>query len=158
MNAHEISLIASKHSHTHPYFGGVYASDTIPLIHKSLPIFYIVNTDVISGPGKHWVMIFFPSHCDTNEWFDPLGKNPSSYGDSFLNSVSLNKRKHFIMNMFPVQSDFSSKCGQFCLTMADLRVQGFSFEEAMSLFYKSNIERNDQIVTRYVTEHMSNLH
>lgn len=154
MNAREITYIASTHLHTRPFFGGVYSSDTIPSFHKSFPIFYIVNTDVHTGPGKHWVMIFVQAINTNIEWFDPLGKFPSEYNDYLHKFVSKNNNAEFIMNSFAVQSELSDKCGQFCLTMSDLRVQGISYEHSLSLFHRINIVRNDDIVSLYVNEHM----
>lgn len=154
MNGEEIFLIASRHVHTKPYFGGVYSADTIPSPAPSLSQFYIVNTDFISGEGKHWVMIFMPSYSKHYEWFDPLGKLPSNYNQFLHMFITKNENQSFLMNSFPVQDKDSDKCGMFCLTVADLRSQNLSFENALSMFYSKDIYRNDIIVQEYLDNHM----
>lgn len=156
MKGEEIILIAANHSHTKPYFGGVYSCDTIPQPSSSTQ-FFIVNTDLLSGKGKHWVMVFINSHSKLYEWFDPLGNPPSHYNSFLQNFMTKNGNNSFLSNTFPVQSRDSDKCGYFCLVMADLRVQGVSFEDSLSYFYSDDIDRNDPIVTLYVDEHMKKM-
>ena len=54
------------------FFDGLYASNTLP--HKPLKVnhFLICNTDLASGPGKHWFCILRTSK-NTLECFDSLG-------------------------------------------------------------------------------------
>ena len=154
MNGEDIFLIASTHAHTKPYFGGVYSADTIPSPSPNFSQFYIVNTDFMSGEGKHWVMIFMPANCLHYEWFDPLGKLPSNYNQFLHSFMTKNEKQSFIMNAFPVQSKESDKCGMFCLTLADLRSQNLSFENSLAMFFSKDIQKNDSIVQQYVNKHM----
>lgn len=154
MNGEEIYRIALRHYHTMNYFGGVYASDTIPKLHSSFPIFYIVNTDLMGGEGKHWILLFITSKSSVKEWIDPLA-HPPSYYNNFLNDyMTSGAKKPYLANINPLQSNLSEKCGYFCLTIADLRCSGYSLDRILRLFYKSNLSKNDDLVTEYVSKHM----
>ena len=59
---------------TKRYFDGIVARDEFKNP-KKRPSFVIANTDVSSGPGKHWVTFFFPKHGKP-EFFDSLGLRP----------------------------------------------------------------------------------
>jgi hypothetical protein len=42
----------------------------------------ILYTDTSDGPGKHWVVLYFPKHGPYG-YFDSLGNIPESYGVGF---------------------------------------------------------------------------
>ena len=152
MNGEEIIRIASHHAHTRKYFGGVYASNLLPLVDLDKPLFFIINTDVIQGSGEHWVMV--NSLNGFLEWFDPLGYFPIHYNKNLHNFLTRNGECNFTSNITPIQSPNSTKCGYFCLTMADLRVQGYSLGDAMNFFDGIPLQENDFIVHTYVNSHM----
>ena len=56
-------------------FGGVYAADQIPS-HVNKPVTYIINSDPIKKPGKHWMAYY--QDDDVCEFFDSYGF-PSYY-------------------------------------------------------------------------------
>ena len=71
-------------------FGGVFAKDRLPLVVEKKPTFYIVNTDPISKPGRHWIAIYVG---DEVEFFDSLGRKPDYYDERleyFLINNSVN--------------------------------------------------------------------
>ena len=45
---------------------------------KRKPALIVVKTDILTGPGKHLVVVFFPKYARV-EFFDSLGKQPSYY-------------------------------------------------------------------------------
>jgi hypothetical protein len=71
----------------------------------------IVNTDVSSGPGIHWVL-FYVSSNNTLNYFDPLGECSLEYG-KFKKFASLYDK--LISNQgFPTQHDSSTKFSNSC--------------------------------------------
>lgn len=154
MNGREISTIASFHSHTKHVFGGVYSCDTIPVHPQTYPIFYIVNTDFIWNKGKHWIFIYIPSPYKPMEWFDPLGNLPSRYNSKLHDFVSRRGTFPFLANTKAVQDQTSSACGQFCLTMGDMRGRGLSFDRSMHWFQLKDLVTNDTAVNGFVDRHM----
>ena len=154
MNGRDISIIASTHSHTKHMFGGVYSCDTIPICARFYPVFYIVNTDFIWNKGEHWIFIYITSPLTPMEWFDPLGYLPSHYNSKLHDFVSRRGTSPFFANTAAVQTQTSSSCGQFCLTMADMRGRGLSFDRCMRWFKLRDRSTNDKVVNTYVNQHM----
>ena len=147
-------MIAGNHFHTRKYFGGVFAADLLPPVNINELFFYILNTDFLRGNGKHWVMVNSFSKNGLLEWFDPLGKLPHDYNRELYNYVTNFGKRPYVANSRGVQSPLSDKCGYFCLMMADLRIQGYSLESALSMFDELNLLDNDTIVQKFINEHM----
>lgn len=154
MNGRDISAIASTHSHTKHVFGGVYSCDTIPTQAPFYPIFYIVNTDFIWNQGEHWIFIYISSPFTPMEWFDPLGYHPLRYNVKLYDFISKQGTSPFFLNTTPVQGRTSFSCGQFCLTMADMRGRGLSFDTSMRWFLMRDQITNDKMVNIFVNQHM----
>ena len=70
-------------------FGGVYASDKLPVQVAKYPKAYVVNVDPSDRPGSHWVA-FFSSSSEKAEFFDSLGQNPEIYATSFVEFLNGN--------------------------------------------------------------------
>ena len=102
---------------------------------------FIVNSDISTGKGEHWVSIFFPLNSPP-EFFDSLGKCPSSYSHFLLNFLIENSPKGFIYNYIRLQDKQSSNCGLFCIYFLYHRLKGFAFEEIMDKFSR-NLKKND---------------
>ena len=64
-------------------FGGVYASDKLPVQVAKYPKAYVVNVDPSDRPGSHWVA-FFSSSSEKAEFFYSHGQNPEIYPTSFV--------------------------------------------------------------------------
>jgi hypothetical protein len=60
----------------------VVSADEIPGRPIWKPAGFIVNTDLSSGPGKHWVCFYFPKKGPA-EFFDSLGHSPEFYHSLF---------------------------------------------------------------------------
>ena len=63
---------------TKPFYRGIYSINTIPNIPTKIPGFYIINTDISSGNGKHWILLFYANNKNL-EIFDSLGESPYKY-------------------------------------------------------------------------------
>ncbi len=116
------------------YCAGVFARDTVPSRVDNLPICYIVNTDPISKPGKHWYAVFFYED-GSRECFDSYGRTPSKSGYSY-NSVR-------------IQGPLSSTCGQYCLYYLCHKVRGKNMKQIVNDFSQDYV-LNDLCVTEYV--------
>ena len=154
MDNYQIAYIASSHNHCKEWYGGVYTPDTLPIIHKKYPIFYICNTSLLNEKGKHWVIIIFPSKDKPLEYFDSLGKRPKKHSTLLENYLIANSKGNFIQNSVPYQDSDSSTCAEFCLYFADLRAQNVEFPIILQTFDKDNLTMNELLVRSYVHSHM----
>lgn len=154
MNGEEILSVASNHSHTRRYFGGVFAVDLIPPFRAGERKFYIINTDYFEGRGKHWVLVNNFLGNEIKEWFDPLGYFPLHYNKLLYDFITKFGTRHFLGNTLPVQAANSDKCGYFCLMIGDLRSMGYSLKEILQVFDRESLVNNDHIVQSYVNIHM----
>ena len=149
MNNLEIECSLLHNSITKQHFGGIYNVDTLPLtIHKK-PCLIVMNTDLSSGPGEHWIAIYVTKQgiC---EFFDSAGNNPIFYGiEHFL--ISYGPR--FTFNTKRLQDYNSETCGHFVLYYAFKRCQGLSLENIVRDFNDLPLKRNDELVKRFVFDY-----
>ena len=108
------------------YFGGVLASDQIPLtkVKKSL---CVVNTDASHLPGKHWVVVWYDK---VPEHFDPLG----TYTIPTIEKSLLTNRPRFRYNSQQVQSPTSRRCGEVCVFYVYYKCRGYSMKKIWKNF------------------------
>ena len=59
---------------------------------QHFPSAFIVNTDISSMEGKHWVAFYFDEYKN-GEIFDSYGKSAQSYKQAFLNFLTQNAHK-----------------------------------------------------------------
>ena len=77
MNGIEIEHILFSYDLTSDIFQGVFSSDQLPKRPSVFPYAIIVNTDISTGPGKHWVSFYFESKSSIPEYFDSYGFPPT---------------------------------------------------------------------------------
>ncbi|KAF8791612.1 hypothetical protein HNY73_006453 [Argiope bruennichi] len=135
MNGNEIHYILSKDPYTSPFFRGVFASDTIPILKEKSAI--VVNTDTSSEPGSHWLAFYLES--DNLEFFDSYGNPPEFYGRLFHDFVS--HYSSVFWNSTPMQSFMSNVCGAYCIYFILKRCQGKSLYSIVSNL--SECQKND---------------
>lgn len=154
MSDREITLIALKHTPSNMYFGGVYPCDLVPSApHRFLPIYYIVNTSKNHTEGTHWLLFFINTIDKRSVWFDPLGTKLDNYSTILSKYVQENMIP-YETNKFPVQTQTSSQCGQFCLSVSDMMCHEIKFEQIMNMFSAEPSEHNELFVSKYVRTHM----
>lgn len=134
MNTIEIQ----KHLNTiHPTLqNNVYAANRMPL-HIKVPTYMISNLDTDSMPGSHWVAI----HIDRNrfgQYFDSYGRPPTGYHRDFLNRNS----KQWDFNRYRLQDDFTSVCGEYCLTYLYNKFYGNTMMDFIKLFSSNKIDND----------------
>ena len=119
-------------------FLGVFPRDKIPsTLPTQRPVLFIANTDISSGPGKHWVAFFYPK-SGRPEFFDSAGRKPSDYGF----------HGHFKHKRRRLQAHDSNVCGQFSIYYLFQRLNGKNPIEIYKHFGR-NLDNNDAYVRKY---------
>lgn len=125
------------------HFLGCFKSSKLPKFPSSFPKSLIINIDEDANIGHFVALLLQDTYVI---YFDPLGLRPPLNENIkyYLKSVYLNVR--FYSCLFPLQHDFSVKCGEFC-SIFILRVKNVNnFKTYLNIFHKSNLWRNDVIV------------
>ena len=126
MNELEIDHYLSHDVYTKKYFRGVMAYDELPYTQKAKSGLYIVNTDISTGPGIHWVSILVGDIC---EYFDPLG-NPPDKCKPFIE----NQEKVYIYSDKKIQAPESDVCGDYCVLFSYYRCREMSMKSFIAMF------------------------
>lgn len=129
------------------YVAGVFPIDRLPNDFVKYPSGFIVNTDVHSKAGTHWLSLYIERNGRV-EFFDSYGKPPSYYNNcltEWINRHSLVIRN----NHRRIQGDFSNVCGIYCLHYLHQRRAGRSMEEIVHHFSDTNYRENDQFIFEY---------
>lgn len=83
MNNIQLENIILKNDCLKKYVKGVYACNTLPENVTNFPSAFIVNTEPIPKPGKHWVAIVMHSSSQI-DYFYSLGQSPAKNNDISL--------------------------------------------------------------------------
>ena len=153
MNAVQIVNILSLDSNILKKFSGVFAADTLPSNISHLPKFLIVNSDVQSGPGQHWLALYIPPQGPP-EFFDSLGLSPKQYLASFEQFL-INHGPQYIYSDKRLQNYGSNTCGLYVLYYVILRCRGFTMHDIINNL-SSNLAQNDILTLNFVHEFMRN--
>ena len=131
-----------------PHFIGCYSDDEIAKLVLKPPCFLIVNLDISTKPGSHWLALgVFPKKIEV---FDPLGFDIFSWPTlphgllSFLHKISFRKKIKVIPRL---QSKKSTLCGLFCVFYIMLRTK-FSLKTIIG-YFSSSLISNDRILIRF---------
>jgi hypothetical protein len=131
-----IEYILSHDSVTKKSFLGVFARDELPVI-KRFPACFVVNTDVRSRPGQHWLAFYFDQR-EQCFFFDSYGMPPSFYR---LESYIKRTTKNWTWNARRLQG-LSQYCGfysiLFLLFIARNKKQNFFDNFSNNLFKNDN--------------------
>lgn len=128
-----------------PYFKGTFARDELPVL-RSLPAGLIVNSDVSSSPGTHWLAI----------WIDGDGKG--ILFDSFALPAIFPEINAFMdkyapdgwaISMHALQSNDSDVCGYYAILFIYIISNDIEFCEFIKLF-TNNKTFNDLLVKSIV--------
>ena len=120
------------------HFRGIFARDQVPSC--LMPGFFIWNTDLYSGKGKHWVAIYV---TDTHkvEFFDSFAHSPQFYGWDISQYVLFNQK--------PLQSPVSDVCGMYCIFYLFFRCRGLTMDSILTNF-TNNFRKNDAFVSQFL--------
>lgn len=121
-----------------PEFAGTIASDEINKLPNKIPMGFIMNTDVASGPGEHWVACYI--NGDSLEYYDPLGDAPDKQFmidiKKKIEDMNLPVLLKFKVNAVKDQNGNSKHCGYHCIRFLDDRFHGIPY--AMTTRYDVN--------------------
>ena len=127
-------------------FIGVFALDKLPKREINTPASLIINTDVSSKKGEHWVALV-------------LGKNQAYYFDSFglqiidkqiLSFLSKQKLRKVIYSTKCIQSITSDKCGLFCSLFIKTVKSKKKYENFLDMFFEKQLVLNDHLIVEYL--------
>ena len=153
LNTIQLWTALSSNQITSPYLGAVCAADQLPKNPIQFPKLFVVNTQTSEKPGEHWISFFLPENKIV-EFFDPLGKTPQHYNNSFENFL-LYQSVNYLISTCPVQSPDSSACGYFSLFYLALRCNGSSMEQVLSCLDLNKLEENTNVVVNFVNQFYS---
>lgn len=137
-----------------PQFGGVLAVDQLP---KKIPEHvrsYVINTDPADKPGTHWVAVYFGKRDDDDqgftvaEYFDSYGLPPV---DQRIIDFIRKNTDFYYHNDRPLQSLYSTVCGQYCVYYLVKRHRGETLEGILDRFTTSKTT-NDQAVRSWYNQ------
>ena len=132
-----------------PSFIGVFPQDY--LLHVSFisfPVSLILNLDVSSQPGSHWIGLYITHN--SLEIYDSLGLDPTTWTRKpvillkFIKKISKN-REIFITPRF--QSDKSNLCGLYSVLFLTLR-NNYTFKNLCHLFSR-DFNLNDSVLLSF---------
>lgn len=126
MNTSELNCVLKRTlRETSCRFLGVFSADEaparLPNNLASYPCAYVVNTDVSSEPGRHWVACFASSPSSVVEFFDSYGKPPWAYPNIRFPVVQRRVLRAFTTSF---QSPNSLVCGHYCVYYLCCRASG----------------------------------
>ena len=137
MNELEIAKYLRADKFTSQFFNGVLAYDLLPVGKAPLGL-YVVNTDLSTNPGKHWVCVFLDNVVC--EYFDSLGEPPIEV-EKFIKAQG----KEYAYSKKRIQSTDSNVCGDYCILFAYYKCRGFSLESYIDIF-TNDTNYNDALV------------
>ena len=140
MNTAQLWKCVKQNELLQRYCTGIYASDTVPKKFNSLPTCYIMNTDPIALPGKHWVAVYISLYGQL-EFFDSYGRKPCTVTPNLCKLAV----GDWLENTETLQSLQTSTCGQYCLYYLSHRCAGRQMKEIVSDFSTDRAD-NDRLI------------
>ena len=138
MNTLQLENYMLNDPYIRQYYAGTLAVDELPLV-VTRPCIFIVNTDPIALPGKHWVTLFMDKQLC--EHFDSAGFRPRKDFEIYLTA----KGPNYLYNNNRLQNYNTETCGLFCLFYSYFRCRNHNFKEILDMFY-DNLKINEALV------------
>jgi len=129
-------------------YKGTFSADKLPKKLKQHN-FAIINTDLSSGPGIHWYVMFKYSSSSL-EVFDSLGID--SIKRNFLDeNVQLSSIKEIEFNTNQFQKDNTDSCGKFTVYFIVNRLYNLdqTFKQTLAELFVENLEANEERVEAF---------
>ena len=102
----------------------------------------IINSDTISGEGKHWICYFNDPKSKYVEFFNSFGLPP---GIEILNYLETSG-KDILYNSSQIQSNNSVLCGYYCVHYIKERIKGRSMYDILYSFKQKPSEVTKRLV------------
>ena len=126
-------------------FLGCFPLNELPPLLQSLPASLIVNTDISTEIGEHWLaLILEEEECF---YFDSFGlpiedETLLKYLEPYYDKVTYSD--------VCIQHVTSNKCGKFCILFVKNVNSKSSYENFLSKFSHSDLKKNDIIVEKWI--------
>ena len=152
MESPEFSEKLSNFPEIKKYFEGIFSADNLPKKIKK-NCFIICNTDVSTGPGKHWYCIVKLSSTIL-QCFDSLGID-NTKKNFIVSNLKQKGIEQIKFNVTQVQSSESDTCGLFVLYFLIQRYHNkdLSFNELMNEIFVFSQSENEKLVNTFATDH-----
>ena len=139
MNSSEIEKILADDDQ----FLGCFPLDMLPAFPNQFPRSMIINTDVASMPGEHWLGLV-------------LGKYKCFYFDSFGLPILDENIKSFLKKRYNsacvsdkcIQATSSELCGKFTIAFVTYVRSVSQYNKFLSIFDNKNLQKNDEKILR----------
>lgn len=152
MESPEFSEKLSNFPEIKKYFEGIFSADNLPKKIKK-NCFIICNTDVSTGPGKHWYCIVKLSSTIL-QCFDSLGID-NTKKNFIVSNLKQKGIEQIKFNVTQVQSSESDTCGLFVLYFLIQRYHNkdLSFNELMNEIFVFSQTENEKLVNSFALDH-----
>jgi hypothetical protein len=144
MNSSVIKQILSEDPFTKSFFEGVYSIDNLPSKINKDKYAVVINSDVESGKGLHWVCVY----CTPTKliYFDSLGPTllASPHFAKFLLKHSENKT--IIYSNQALQHVLATTCGFYVIIFILFLCKNYSLNFFESLFNVADPLNNDNTI------------
>ena len=129
-----------KYYQNEPRFKCVYSRDNLSAEIRNGA--YVINVDVYSDIGTHWVVLYVQNNDAT--YFDSFGVEhiPKEIKTTINN-------KNIKTNVFRTQAYDSIMCGYFCIGFINFMVAGKTLTDFTNLFSPNNFKKNDDIILNH---------
>ena len=145
MNTFQIAQVLTNDLLTKGSFSGVYACDELTSIEiNKYPKSFVVKIDPMELAGIHWIAIYFNEQMK-GEFFDFYGKNLIHCNKHLLDFMNRNAVE-WEHNKIPIQSAFSTVCGQYYIYFLYDRCRERSMSTIVNSFVNDEL-RNDQLIS-----------
>jgi len=134
-------------------FRGVFTSDLLP---KRIKKFEngIINLDISTGPGTHWVCYYNDPTHNFIEYFDPFGEynyknielKKEHIPDNIKTFLGTSNKKYIAYNTSFLQKPTSVKCGLFCMKYITERNKGRSIISTLYSFTQDPSDYNENLI------------
>ena len=145
--------VIKQDPHAAPLFEEVFAADTLPRYVNKKPSYYIINSDPISKPGRHWLALTIDWHGNA-EYFDSYGFPPHTLEHrKFLDRHSKSSRHNHV----ELQAFDSVVCGQYCIMYLLHKAHGYSLPDFVNMYFTNDRHKNDKYVDEMFQRYMKNI-
>ena len=129
---------------------GTFASDSFRLTPEMRKQACIINTDISSAPGSHWVAIINDQR--SCHFFDSFGL--PIYVTPILKTLKENRIKNYSYNSCQIQPYTSDNCGYYCIAFVLSYLAGHNYNDFLKNF-STNISKNDNICYNLIEKYIS---
>jgi len=130
-----------------PFYGGCVSKDQLP--HPIRNVYFIVNMDDHNLPGTQWVLLYNVAPSQV-VYFDSYGEVPPTQIASYMKRT----QKKAVYNNRQLQEFGSIWCGYYCIFVAKMLEQGYSFPDILLHIFHTNQAADDRMMRTYAKKLM----